>query len=125
MYWFEYLWGWTTFVYSIISLIIAIVAFVFAAKQYKRWKKLEKQRERKIAEAIKELQVYTTKPLGDTDLSEFGKMCMKVLDMDPDIENPIVVKTSNQKMWRSIFNLVQRVYWTVRVQDLLKVNKKK
>lgn len=119
MSWFEYLWGWTDFACGIIGLVVTIVAFVFAAKQYKRWKMLEQHRKRKIAQAIKELREYTNKPLDETDYNEFGRISMRLLDLDPDIDNPIKPETPELEMWNDVFDLVQHLYWPVRVQDFL------
>ena len=119
MSWFEYLWGWTDFACSIIGLAVTIVAFLFAAKQYKRWKTLEQNRKRKIAQAIKELRDYANRPLEETNYNEFGRMSMKLLDLDPDIGNPIKPETPEQEMLNDVFDLVQHLYWPVRVQDFL------
>lgn len=119
MSWVEYLWGWTDFACSIISLVVTVIAFLFAAKQYKRWKALEQYRKRKIAEAVKELREYTNKPLDETDYNEFGRISTRLLDLDPDIDNPIKPETPELEMWNDVFDLVQHLYWPVRVQDFL------
>ena len=119
MPWFECLWGWTDFACSIIGLVVTVIAFLFAAKQYKRWKTLEQYRKRKIAEAVKELREYTNKPLDETDYNEFGRISMRLLDLDPDIDNPIKPETPELEMWNDVFDLVQHLYWPVRVQDFL------